>query len=108
MGNCVQSFPDRPNPHKGYLMNVIQNAVVRARIDSTTKERAANALAEMGISISEAIRLFLARVADERCLPFEAKAPNAATRAAIAELEAGRGHKFASVSEMMAALDADD
>lgn len=83
------------------------NSVVRARIDTATKERAANALAEMGISISDAIRLLLVRVADERRLPFEVKAPNATTRGAIAELEAGKGHKFNSVADMMAALDAE-
>lgn len=91
-------------------MNTAQthDSVVRARIDTATKERAANALADMGISISDAIRLLLVRVADERRLPFEVKAPNATTRRAIAELEAGKGQKFNSVAEMMAALDADD
>ena len=84
------------------------DSVVRARIDTATKERAADALADMGISISDAIRMLLVRVADERRLPFEVKAPNATTRRAIAELEAGEGQKFNSVAGMMAALDADD
>jgi len=48
------------------------------------------------------------RIADERRLPFEVKAPNTVTRAAIAELEAGRGKKFNSVDALMADLDADD
>jgi DNA-damage-inducible protein J len=60
----------------------------------------------MGLSISDAIRLLLVRIADERRLPFEVKAPNATTRAAIAELEQGRGQKFASVAELMADLNA--
>ena len=64
---------------------------VRARIDSATKERAAEALAAMGLSISDAIRLLMLRVVDERRLPFEVRAPNATTRKAIAELEAGKG-----------------
>ena len=64
---------------------------VCARIDSATKERAAEALAAMGLSISDAIRLLMLRVVDERRLPFEVKAPNATTRKAIAELEAGKG-----------------
>lgn len=54
-----------------------QDSVVRARIDTSTKERAADALAEMGLSVSDAIRLLLVRVADERRLPFAVKAPNA-------------------------------
>jgi DNA-damage-inducible protein J len=47
-------------------------------------------------------------VADERRLPFEVKVPNAITRKAIAELESGRGKKFASVNALMADLHADD
>lgn len=81
---------------------------VRARIDSETKARAADALDAMGLSISDAIRLLMLRVAEERRLPFEVKVPNAATRASIAELEEGRGVPFASVADLMADLDADD
>ena len=50
---------------------------VRARIDTNTKERAAEALGAMGLSISDAIRLLMLRVADERRLPFEIKVPSA-------------------------------
>lgn len=50
---------------------------VRARIDTNTKERATEALAAMGLSISDAIRLLMLRVADERRLPFEIKVPSA-------------------------------
>jgi DNA-damage-inducible protein J len=46
---------------------------VRARIDTNTKERAAEALEAMGLSISDAIRLLMLRIADERRLPFEVK-----------------------------------
>ena len=52
---------------------------VRARIDSGTKERASKALDAMGLSISDAIRLLMIRIADERRLPFAVKVPNAAT-----------------------------
>lgn len=52
---------------------------VRARIDTNTKERAAEALAAMGLSISDAIRLLMLRVADERRLPFEIKVPSASS-----------------------------
>jgi DNA-damage-inducible protein J len=86
----------------------ISNTYVRARIDASTKERAAGALEEMGLSISDAIRLLMLRVADERRLPFEVKVPNAKTRKAIAELESGKGKRFASVNDLMADLHADD
>ena len=81
---------------------------VRARIDTLTKERATDALEAMGLSVSDAIRLLMLRVADERRLPFEVKVPNAKTRKAIAELEAGKGKRFASVDELMTDLHADD
>jgi len=81
---------------------------VRARIDTDTKDRAADALEAMGLSISDAIRLLMMRIADERRLPFEVKAANPTTRKAIAELEAGKGKRFASVDALMADLNADD
>ena len=81
---------------------------VRARIDTDTKERAADALQAMGLSISDAIRLLMLRVADERRLPFDVKAPNATTRMAIAELEAGKGKRFVNVDELTADLHAGD
>ncbi len=81
---------------------------VRARIDKATKERAADALEAMGLSISDAIRLLMLRIADERRLPFEVKVPNAPTRKAIVELEAGKGKSFNSVEALMADLNAND
>ena len=82
------------------------DSYVRARIDNATKERAADALEAMGLSISDAIRLLMLRVADERRLPFEVKAPNSATRKAIAELESGKGKRFRSMKALMADLHA--
>jgi len=81
---------------------------VRAHIDSKTKERAADALEAMGLSISDAIRLLMVRIADERRFPFEVKVPNATTRKAIAQLEAGKGKSFNSVEALMIDLNADD
>ena len=84
------------------------DTVVRARIDGQVKEKAAKVLAEMGLSVSDVIRLLLVRVAAERALPFEIKVPNAETRAAMAELEVGAGKSFDSVAELMADLNAKD
>ena len=87
---------------------ITADTYVRARIDTVTKDRATDALEAMGLSVSDAIRLLMFRIADERRLPFEVKAPNATTRKAIAELEAGKGKKFTSVEPLMADLNADD
>ena len=89
-------------------MSITADTYVRARIDSDTKERAAEALEAMGLSISDAIRLLMLRVADERRLPFDVKVPNAKTRKAIAELESGKGKRFANVDDLMADLHAGD
>lgn len=84
------------------------DAYVRARIDSETKARASDALEAMGLSISDAIRLLMLRIADEHRLPFEVKVPNAKTRKAMAELEAGKGKCAATIDDLMADLNADD
>lgn len=81
---------------------------VRARIDTETKERATAALDAMGLSVSDAIRMLMLRVADERRLPFEVKVPNKETVVAMKELESGKGKRFSSVDDLMADLNADD
>lgn len=94
-------------PVKEFQMSTA-DTYVRARIDSATKDRASDALEAMGLSISDAIRLLMLRIADERRLPFDVKAPNATSREAIAELNAGKGKKFSTVEAFMADLNADD
>ncbi|MDE0384429.1 MAG: type II toxin-antitoxin system RelB/DinJ family antitoxin [Defluviicoccus sp.] len=76
------------------------DTVVRARIDSDTKARATEALHAMGLTMSDAIRLLLLRVADEKRLPFDVQVPNATTRRAMKELEAGKGKRFASAEKL--------
>lgn len=83
------------------------DAVVRARIDGKVKEKAAKVLDEMGLSVSDAIRMMLVRVAAEKALPFEVRVPNAETVAAMQEIEQGKGVRFASVADLMADLNAD-
>ena len=76
------------------------DAVVRARIDSDTKARAAEALHAMGLTLSDAIRLLLLRVADEKRLPFAVQAPNPTTVEAMKELEEGKGRRFDNVEAL--------
>ena len=83
-------------------------AVVRARIDEKTKRKASKALAGMGLSMSDAIRLMLIRVAEEKALPFDVYEPNEESLRAIAELERGEGQRFETVEELMADLNARD
>ena len=77
---------------------------VQTRIDPRTKAKATEALKAMGFSVSDAIRMLMQWVAEEKRLPFVVKVPNKTTQAAIAELEAGGGESADSVEAMMKAL----
>ncbi len=76
------------------------STIVKARIDEDIKIRAQAALEAMGLSLSDAIRLLLVSVAEEQRLPFDVKVPTAATRKAVAELEAGKGRRHGSEDEL--------
>lgn len=81
---------------------------VKVRIDPDTKARAVSALSDMHLNLSDAVRMFLTRVAEDRELPFPVKAPTLTTREAIEQLESGQGQKFADLDALMADLNADD
>lgn len=81
---------------------------VRARIDKTTKKQALKALKTMGMTASDAIRLLMEHLAREGDLPIGLHTPNATTSAAIAELEAGGGRIFNSISELMTEKNVED
>ena len=84
------------------------NAVIRARIDEHIKEEASAVLAEMGLTVSDAFRIMLTRVAREKALPFEPLIPNETTIAAMREARAGNLKSFDSVEALMADLHAED
>ena len=83
------------------------NALVQTRINGTVKAEASAVLATMGLTVSDAVRLLLTRVAHDKALPFEPLKPNAAT---IAAMKAARAGKLESVTlaELQAVLDADN
>ncbi len=84
------------------------NAVVRARIDAHIKEEAAAVLAAMGLTVSDAFRMMLTRIAHEKALPFEPLVPNKETIEAMKEARRGKLPSFATVDDLMADLNADD
>lgn len=83
------------------------SVLVQARIEEKVKKEAAGVLAEMGLTISDAVRLLLTKVARERTLPFDVRIPNKKTKAALKELEAGKGKRLRNVSDLMADMNAD-
>jgi DNA-damage-inducible protein J len=78
--------------------------MLHVRVDEQTKEQASAALEAMGLSISEAVRVFLRRVAVEQAIPFAVKVPNAATRAAMEEARAMSRARFATGAALFDAL----
>ena len=84
------------------------SAVVRARIDERTKNEAATVLAAMGLTVSDAFRLLMVRVAKEKALPFEPLNPNAKTIRAMKEARKGKLRSFTGVEDLMAELNAKD
>ena len=84
------------------------NTVVRARIDEKTKDEAAAVLAAIGLTVSDAFRLMMMRIAAEKRLPFEPLVPNDETIEAMRAARRGELIAVGSVSELMADLNADD
>lgn len=87
---------------------MITDTVVRARIDQRVKEQAADVLDDMGLTVSDAIRMLLVRIAAEKALPFEVRVPNAETVEAIEAGRRGDVASFRSVEDLMADLNAKD
>ena len=85
-----------------------QTSMLHVRVDDETKTQATEALAAMGLSVSDAVRLLLHRVVVDQAFPLELKVPNAETRAAMAEAEKMiRAHRprFATADELFANLE---
>jgi len=84
------------------------NSVVRARINEEIKQEAAIVLKSMGLTISDAMRLMLTRVAQDKALPFQPFILNATTIAAMEEANKDKLRSFDSVESLMADLNAED
>lgn len=84
------------------------NTLVQTRIDGAVKEEAATVLAAMGLTVSDAVRMLLTRVAHDHALPFDPLIPNKKTIKAMKEARAGRLRSFRSTDALMADLNADD
>ena len=82
--------------------------IVQARIDGEIKEEAAAVLAAMGLTVSDAVRMLLTRIAREHALPFDPLVPNENTIAAIKDSRAGNVAKFDTIEDLMADLNEDD
>ena len=77
------------------------NQLVQARVNRDIKEEASDVLAAMGLSVSDAVRLLLTRVAREKALPFAPLIPNAETIAAMKEARTGNLARFDDVESLL-------
>lgn len=84
------------------------NAVVRARIDEHIKEEAATVLAAMGLTVSDAFRLLLIRIAKEKALPFEPLIPNSETIEAMKAARRGELTTVKNINNLLDSLNEDD
>ena len=79
--------------------------MVHVRVDQKVKQRAAKTLAAMGISVSDAVRILLVRVAAEKALPFDVKVPSATTVKAMQTANKGAGKRYKSADDLFEDLD---
>jgi DNA-damage-inducible protein J len=74
--------------------------VVRARIDPDLKRKAILVLNNMGLSVSDAIRLTLIRVVEDQAMPFQPRVPNVDTQKAMQDARDGNSESFSSVEAL--------
>jgi len=79
--------------------------MVHVRVDEHIKTQATETLSAMGLTVSDAVRIFLTRVVADQQLPFALKAPNARTRVAMKEARAMSKARVASASELINELE---
>jgi DNA-damage-inducible protein J len=84
------------------------NTVVRARIDERTKKEAEAVLATIGLTVSDAFRLLMVRVAAEKALPFDPLVPNKKTIKAIEAARRGELTTAGGAENLLHRLNADD
>ena len=80
-----------------------KNAYINARVDRSLKAKAERILSRVGITTTDAITMLLHQIVLRKGLPFEARIPNKATIAAMAELDRGGGEKFDGTAEELLA-----
>lgn len=82
------------------------NDYVRARIDAAIKNEAAVVLAGMGLTVSDACRMMLTKIAKEKRLPFGTEEPNELTRKTLEMVDKGEGlHRAKDADDLFRKLD---
>lgn len=90
------------------MLQVIADSVVRARVNGKIKDEASDILGSMGLTLSDAYRMLLIRVVEERTLPFDLLTPNEETIAAMREARTKRLASYESAEALFSELNAED
>ena len=83
-----------------------QNSIVRASVDESIKREATEVLADVGLTVSDALRLLLTRIAKEKTVVFDPLIPNAETIATMNDAREDNVKSFNSVEELFEDLNA--
>jgi DNA-damage-inducible protein J len=83
------------------------NSVVRARVDERDKAEASAVLGAMGLTLSDAFRMLVKRIARDKALPFEPLVPNAETIEAMKAARRGELVTAGKPGDLLASLNAD-
>lgn len=87
---------------------MVANVLVQARINRAVKEEASAVLSAMGLTVSDAVRLMLTRIAHDHALPFDALVPNEETIEAMMEARRGNLPSATTFEQFLAAMNAKD
>ncbi len=87
---------------------MVAHVLVQAHIDRAVKEEATAVLLAMGLTVSDAVRLMLTRIAHDHTLPFDPLIPNEETIAAMIEARRGNLPSAATIEQFMDAMNAKD
>ena len=87
---------------------MVADSVVRARINSKVKEEASDILGAMGLTLSDAYRMLLVRIVEDRTLPFNLHIPNERTISAMGEARSQRLTRYKSSEALFSELNAEN
>ena len=81
----------------------MKTAIIHARVEPRTKRSAESILKDLGVSPTEAIRMFYRQIILRKGLPFSVEIPNALTSSTIEKARKGEEiERFSSLDELAA------
>lgn len=83
----------------------MKDCVIQSRVDAKIKEKAIKLFDGMGLTVSEAIRLFLYQSVAEKGLPFQIRMPNVKTRRTLKQAQAGKSLEETTLASISKAWD---